>query len=65
MTKARWAFLARASDAVIKYATNATNDISNLWYAEDEGGAIYNVKNLPSGIMAHVAAAQYGGCEVY
>ncbi|KAF8898081.1 glycoside hydrolase family 76 protein [Mucidula mucida] len=58
-------FLGAQSDAVIKYATNAMNDISNLWYAKDEGGAIYNVKSLPSGIMAHVAAAQYGGCDVY
>ncbi len=67
---------------MIKYATNATDDISNLWYARDEvgllaivlpfvvlielklkGGAIYNVKSLPSGIMAHVAAAQFGDCE--
>lgn len=48
---------------MIEYATNATDDISNLWYAPDEGGAIYNVKSLPSGIMAHVAAAQFDGCE--
>lgn len=56
-------FLGVQSHAVIKYATNATDDISNLWYARDEGGAIYNVKSLPSGIMAHVAAAQFGDCE--
>lgn len=56
-------FLGVQSHAVTKYATNATDDISNLWYARDEGGAIYNVKSLPSGIMAHVAAAQFGGCE--
>ncbi|KAK0476694.1 glycoside hydrolase family 76 protein [Armillaria novae-zelandiae] len=56
-------FLGTQSHAVIEYATNATGDISNLWYAPDEGGAIYNVKSLPSGIMAHVAAAQFGGYE--
>ncbi|KAK0455481.1 glycoside hydrolase family 76 protein [Desarmillaria tabescens] len=57
-------FLGAQSHAVIKYATNATDDISNLWYAPDsEGGAIYNIKSLPSGIMAHVAAAQFGDCE--
>ncbi|KAK0195134.1 glycoside hydrolase family 76 protein [Armillaria mellea] len=56
-------FLGAQSHAVIEYATNATGDISNLWYAPDEGGAIYNVKSLPSGIMANVAAAQFGGCE--
>ncbi|KAK0242072.1 glycoside hydrolase family 76 protein [Armillaria nabsnona] len=56
-------FLGVQSHAVIKYATNATDDISNLWYAQDEGGAIYNVKSLPSGIMAHVATAQFGDCE--
>lgn len=56
-------FLGVQSHAVIKYATNATDDISNLWYARDEGGAIYNVKSLPSGIMAHVAAAQFSDCE--
>ncbi|KAG7446580.1 Six-hairpin glycosidase [Guyanagaster necrorhizus] len=55
-------FLGAQSHAVTKYATNVTNDISNLWYAPDEGGAIYNVKSLPSGLMAHIAAAQFASC---
>lgn len=30
--------------------------------AYPQGGSVYNVKSLPSGIAAHVAAAQYGPC---
>ncbi|KAJ7162294.1 glycoside hydrolase family 76 protein [Mycena filopes] len=56
-------FLGRQSAAVLRYATNHTSlDIGSVWYAEDQGGSVYNVKSLPSGIAAHVAAAQYGPC---
>ncbi|KAJ7057708.1 glycoside hydrolase family 76 protein [Mycena amicta] len=55
-------FLGAQSAAVKRFATNASLDIGSVWYAPDEGGSIYNVKSLPSGIMAHVAAAQYGPC---
>ncbi|KAJ6616646.1 Six-hairpin glycosidase [Mycena sp. CBHHK59/15] len=55
-------FLGAQSVAVRRYATNATLDIGSVWYAPNEGGSVYNVKSLPSGIAAHVAAAQYGPC---
>ncbi|KAJ7213137.1 glycoside hydrolase family 76 protein [Mycena pura] len=55
-------FLGAQSTAVLHHATNASLDIGSVWYAKDEGGSIYNVKSLPSGIMAHVAAMQYGPC---
>ncbi|KAK7001401.1 Six-hairpin glycosidase [Favolaschia claudopus] len=55
-------FLGLQSEAVVRYATNASLDIGSVWYARDQGGSVYNVKSLPSGIAAHVAAAQYGPC---
>ncbi|KAJ7140936.1 glycoside hydrolase family 76 protein [Mycena epipterygia] len=55
-------FLGAQSAAVLRYATNASLDIGSVWYAPNEGGSVYNVKSLPSGIAAHVAAAQYGPC---
>jgi len=55
-------FLGLQSAAVLRYATNASLDIGSVWYAKNEGGSVYNVKSLPSGIAAHVAAAQYGPC---
>ncbi|KAJ7860316.1 glycoside hydrolase family 76 protein [Mycena leptocephala] len=55
-------FLGDQSAAVLRYATNASLDIGSVWYAKNEGGSVYNVKSLPSGLMAHVAAAQYGPC---
>ena len=36
--------------------------VFNAAYIFLQGGSVYNVKSLPSGIMAHVAAAQYGPC---
>ncbi|KAJ7466920.1 glycoside hydrolase family 76 protein [Mycena latifolia] len=55
-------FLGAQSAAVLRYATNASLDIGSVWYAPNEGGSVFNVKSLPSGIAAHVAAAQYGPC---
>ncbi|KAJ7633431.1 glycoside hydrolase family 76 protein [Mycena polygramma] len=54
--------LRHQSAAVLHYATNASLDIGSVWYAENEGGSVFSVKSLPSGIAAHVAAAQYGLC---
>ncbi|KAJ7354463.1 glycoside hydrolase family 76 protein [Mycena albidolilacea] len=55
-------FLGLQSAGVLRYATNASLDIGSVWYGKNEGGSVYNVKSLPSGIAAHVAAAQYGPC---
>ncbi|KAJ7596592.1 glycoside hydrolase family 76 protein [Mycena floridula] len=56
-------FLGAQSAAVKKFATNATLDIGSVWFAPNEGGSIYNVKSLPSGLMAHIAAAEFGPCH--
>ncbi|KAJ7249259.1 glycoside hydrolase family 76 protein [Mycena rebaudengoi] len=55
-------FLGDQSAAVIRFATNGSLDIGSVWYVENEGGSVYNVKSFPSGIAAHVAASQYGPC---
>ncbi|KAJ3756735.1 glycoside hydrolase family 76 protein [Lentinula raphanica] len=55
-------FITSQSEAVSRVATDPHLDIGSVWYGVNEGGSIFSVQSLASGIMAHVANAEYGTC---
>ncbi|KAF5373367.1 hypothetical protein D9757_009735 [Collybiopsis confluens] len=56
-------FIGAQSAAVQHTATDRQLDIGSVWYGANQGGSIFSVQGLASGIMAHAANAEYGPCN--
>ncbi|KIK69484.1 glycoside hydrolase family 76 protein [Collybiopsis luxurians FD-317 M1] len=62
LVKKYGSFIGAQSNAVLHTATDSQLDIGSVWYGANKGGSIFSVQALASGIMAHVANAEYGPC---
>jgi len=55
-------FLGSQYSAILRYSTNANNDIGSVWYAPNLGGSSWSPESSASGLAASIADAKYGPC---
>ncbi|KAF7973258.1 hypothetical protein HWV62_38739, partial [Athelia sp. TMB] len=51
-------FLGSQNSAVVHYGIDASEDVSNTWYAANQGGGTFTAQSAASGLAALVSAAK-------